>query len=357
MLKFAPSHHPKVAQYLREVKHEQDTVFMRRAFDLAAMAEGFTHPNPLVGAVLVHGSEVIGEGYHHRAGEPHAEIMALQSVDPVHRDRISASTMYVTLEPCSHTGRTGPCSIALLEAGVHRIVVAHEDPNPLVSGRGIELLRQAGRSVEVGLLRDVAEVQNRRFFTSMRFRRPYITLKWAQDAQGFVDGPRSEEHPGAWAISGAEAQVWTHRQRQISGALLVGFGTWVADQPLGTLRAVAGDSVDRIVWASRGMDRAQRRAVESSGWQVWVPNEGESADAALPRLLSESGLRGVLVEGGPHTTNDFVRLRLWDEAFKLCSPQSVPDGGPKAPVINATWRRAAQWGSDELWHAEHVTTE
>lgn len=328
---------------------------MRRALDLAAQAEGFTHPNPLVGAVIVHDGRVIGEGYHHRAGEPHAEVMALRSVAAEDVHLIPSATMYVTLEPCSHTGRTGPCSLAIASAGIQRIVVAHEDPNPLVSGRGIEMLRQAGRHVELGLMRDEAEFQNRRFFTSMREGRPFITLKWAQDAAGYVDGPRSSEHPGPWAISGAEAQVWTHRLRQVCGAILVGYGTWLADHPKGTVRAVATSSIDRIVWASRHLSELERGEVESSGWVVWHPNEGESADDALLRCLRESGLRGLLVEGGPKTTEHLVRLGLWDEAYRLVSPKHVPVGGPTAPKLHASWQNVTQWGLDELQHCERVT--
>ncbi|MEN9939776.1 MAG: Riboflavin biosynthesis protein RibD [Bacteroidota bacterium] len=355
MLKFAPGHSPKVAQYLREVKHHRDETFMRRALDLAAQAEGFTHPNPLVGAVLVHDGTVIGEGYHHRAGEAHAEVMALRSVSRENAHLVPRATMYVTLEPCSHTGRTGPCSLALVEAGVQRIVVAHEDPNPLVSGRGIEMLRQAGRLVDLGILRDEAEVQNRRFFTSMREGRPYITLKWAQDSTGAVDGPRSAEHPGPWAISGAEAQVWTHRLRQVCGAILVGFGTWKADHPKGSVRAVAGASMDRFVWAARRLSDRDRIEIEASGWDIWEPQIGESADDALLRHLSGSGLRGLLVEGGPQTTMTFARLGMWDEAFKLVSPELVPVGGAKAPSLRADWQHVAQWGLDELQRCERVT--
>ena len=355
MLKFAPGHDPKVAQYLREVKHQDDQTFMRRALELAAKAEGFTHPNPLVGAVIVHDGHVIGEGYHHRAGEPHAEVMALRSVSEANAHRVADSTMYVTLEPCSHTGRTGPCSLALVNAGIQRIVVAHEDPNPLVSGRGIEMLRQAGRHVELGLMREEAEVQNRRFFTSMREGRPFVTLKWAQDATGNVDGPRSTEHPGPWAISGPEAQVWTHRLRQVCGAILVGFGTWKADHPQGSVRAVAGAQLERIVWAARRLSDRERIEVAESGWSIWEPHVGESSDEALHRRLHESGLRGLLVEGGPQTTSEFVRLGLWDEAFKLVAPIHVPTGGPKAPELHADWQRVAQWGLDELQRCERVT--
>jgi len=281
--------------------------------------------------------------------------MALRSVSEANAHRVADSTMYVTLEPCSHTGRTGPCSLALIEAGVRRIVVAHEDPNPLVSGRGIEMLRQAGRLVELGLMREEAEVQNRRFFTSMRENRPYVTLKWAQDAAGVVDGPRSTEHPGPWAISGPEAHVWTHRLRQVCGAVLVGYGTWKADQPKGTIRAVSGTQAERIVWVANRLSDRERIEVEASGWTVWEPQIGESADGALIRHLSESGLRGLLVEGGPKTTSEFVRLGLWDEAFKLMSPNHIPAGGPKAPTLHADWQHVARWGLDELQHCERVT--
>lgn len=354
ILEFVPSHHPKLAQYLREVMHERDLTFMRRAFELAAQGEGFTTPNPLVGAVLVHNNRIIGEGYHHRAGDAHAEIMALQSVITEDRPFVLDSTMYLTLEPCSHTGRTGPCSLELIKAGVPRIVVAHEDPNPLVAGRGIAMLRRAGREVDLGLLHEEAEVQNRRFFTSMRLSRPFITLKWAVDSNGMVDAPRTAEHPEPWAISGPEAQVWTHRQRQICGALLVGYATWHADRPLGNLRRVYGRTPERIVWASKPVTEFEEREMNDHGWKVWSPQIGESNEQAIMRHLTHSDLRGLLVEGGPRTTDLFIRLGLWDEAFRLISPLSVPEGGPQASAIEGIWQHVTRLGIDELWRNQRV---
>lgn len=327
-----------------------DRKWMQRALDLAAQGDGFTHPNPLVGAVLVHSNRILGEGYHHRAGDPHAEVMALRLVAPEDRSLLPTATMYVTLEPCSHFGRTGPCSLALIEAGVGRVVVANEDPNPLVSGRGIAMLREAGLTVETGLLREEAAALNRMFLSSMTSGRPFIVLKWAEDAGGFVDGIRRELNAPATAISGPEAQVWTHRMRQRCGALLVGAGTWLADATRGDVRAVAGGEISRIILASRPMRPEDVQRAESSGWTIWNLHE-EDPVAALQSQLAASGLRGLLVEGGPRTTSMFLRSGLWDEAYRIRANHHRASGGVKAPTANIKWESKRHLGSDVLEYA------
>ncbi len=330
-------------------------MYMRRALDLAAQGSGFTYPNPMVGAVLVHDGRILAEGYHHRAGEPHAEIMALNNLGAADRSNLPQATMYVTLEPCSHRGRTGPCCLALIEQGVGRVVVALEDPNPLVSGRGISMLREAGCRVEVGIEAERAEQLNRAFLSSFRRGRPWVVLKWAADANGAVDGPRSPEHPGPWTVTGSEAQITSHRLRQRCGALLVGAGTWLADRTRGSVRALAGPEIARILWASRPLAESDRLRAEQEGWTMWSPDAGEDSAHALERHLAHSTLRSVLVEGGPKTLKLFLDSRLWDEAYKWSSPRSLPAGGPPEPSNNLVWQHVGRYGGDELQVAVPVT--
>lgn len=335
---------------------ETDSVYMQRALDLAAQGLGFTHPNPLVGAVLVHDGRILAEGYHHRGGEPHAEVMALRNLHESDRRLLPHATMYVTLEPCSHHGRTGPCSQALIDHQVGRVVVALEDPNPLVSGRGISMLRAAGATVDVGIEAERAEFQNRAFLWSMRHGRPWITLKWASDARGAVDGPRSEEHPGPWSITGSEAQIWSHRLRQTCGALLVGAGTWRNDRTAGTVRAVYGPENQRIIWASRPLSALDEQLALEQGWTLWSPEPNEDLAIALQRHLEASGLRSLMVEGGPATINAFIQAGLWNEAYRWNAPTTLPEGGPREPLAPFAWRSRGRYGADELLYAHHVSS-
>ncbi len=327
---------------------------MQRALDLAAQGSGFTHPNPMVGAVLVYQGRILAEGYHHRAGEPHAEIMALRNLSDGDRELLPMATMYVTLEPCSHHGRTGPCSQALIDHNVGRVVVAHEDPNPLVSGRGIAMLRAAGTTVDVGLAAEEAEFLNRAFLGSIRQGRPWVTLKWASDAKGAVDGPRSATHPGPWRITGPEAQIWSHRLRQTCGALLVGAGTWLSDHTSGSVRAVYGTEIQRILWASRQLSKEHARQAQEQGWVLWSPDPNEDPATALTRHLTTCGLRSLMVEGGPATIQAFIHAQLWNEAFRWSAPISLPEGGPREPLAPFAWRSVGRYGADELFTATPI---
>jgi diaminohydroxyphosphoribosylaminopyrimidine deaminase/5-amino-6-(5-phosphoribosylamino)uracil reductase len=329
---------------------QREEYFMRRALDLAAQGSGFTQPNPLVGALIVHNDRILAEGYHHRAGEAHAEIMALNQLRTEDLGLLPESELYVSLEPCSHQGRTGPCSLAILNSGIGTIVVAHQDPNPLVAGRGLAMLRDAGRSVILGTLAKEAAEQNKRFFTSIATGRPYITLKWAQDALGQVDGPR-KNHPDPWPITGPEAQVWTHRLRQECGALIVGAGTWLADATRGGVRAVAGPEIPRYLWAERPLNAVDQERADREGWTVWSPREGETSGEALGRNLRACGQVGLLVEGGPRTLQLFMDHGFCDEAYRLLSRKALPEGGTFAPKTSWNWDSRAKWGSDELQQA------
>ena len=202
---------------------------MGRCLQIAAFAEGRTSPNPMVGAVIVHGGRIVGEGYHHRAGKPHAEPNAIASVaDP---EMLKDSTLYVSLEPCSHYGKTPPCAKLIIEKGIPRVVVAMLDPNPIVAGRGIAMLREAGIEVTVGTLEHEARELNRRFVTFHTKHRPYIMLKWAQSADGYIDLSRSEKGDGPVRISNGVTKTLNHKIRTEEDAILVGWRTALLDDP------------------------------------------------------------------------------------------------------------------------------
>jgi diaminohydroxyphosphoribosylaminopyrimidine deaminase/5-amino-6-(5-phosphoribosylamino)uracil reductase len=205
-----------------------DVDFMRRALDLAARATGLTSPNPMVGAVIARDASVVGEGFHTRAGESHAEIEALRAAGELAR----GATLYVTLEPCAHQGRTPPCAPAVVAAGLARVVVATTDPNPVVNGEGVRTLRRAGLQVEVGTLAEEAEALNRVFFTRMREGRPHVTLKAAMTLDGKIADVDGESR---W-ITGEDARREAHRLRSRSDGIAIGIGTAIRDDPQLTVR-------------------------------------------------------------------------------------------------------------------------
>lgn len=328
-----------------------DERFMRRALALAERARGLTSPNPLVGAVVVRDGEVVGEGFHEAAGRPHAEIVALE----VAGERARGATLYVTLEPCVHHGRTPPCLPRVLSSGVARVVVAAADPNPLVGGRGIEGLRGAGVAVTVGVLADEAARQNRAFFTAMREGRPLVTLKAAATLDGRIADVEGESR---W-ITGAAARREAHRLRSEHDAVLVGVGTVLRDDPALTVRLdrpwprepyrVVLDTLARTPPSARLITAATAaramiavgpdappervRALEAAGATVLrVPGRRDRVDpAAVLAALHAREVRAVLVEGGGEVHAAFLDLGLVDRVAIFLAPRLL--GGRAAPGI------------------------
>ncbi len=326
---------------------------MRRALRLAA--RGFTAPNPMVGCVLAVGNEIVGEGYHHHAGAPHAEVVAIEAAG----GRSKGAAAYVTLEPCSHFGRTGPCAQALIAAGVRRVVFAVEDPNPAVCGSGAEMLRAAGVDVESGLCRDEAVALNRPFFVYHKTGWPFVTLKAAMTLDGKI-----ATHTGdsKW-ITSAAARRYGHLLRARSSAVLVGIGTVLADDPMLTARLpevvnqpvrivldpslrLPADSqlvrsasrVATWVVTSRRADRAARAELERSGVRIIDCDQmaGGSFDLAfLLQKLGGEGLISVLVEGGAETHARFVERGLVDRVQMFVAPKIFGGRGAPGPVGGA----------------------
>ena len=278
---------------------------MRRALQLARLGRGFTSPNPMVGAVIVARDRIIGEGWHRRCGGPHAEVWAVRSVDAADLELLHEATVYVTLEPCSHYGKTPPCASMLVERGVARVVVGCMDPNPKVSGRGIALLRDAGIEVAVGVLEEECRALNRPFMIAQTRHRPYILLKWAQSADGFIDGRMLPSDP-ATAISTPLNRLAVHRLRALHDAILVGAGTYLSDKPSLSVRDYAGQSPRRFV--------ADRRYLTGVLRDEWTRLDQPDVASMLSALYGAYGVTSVLVEGGHDLLSSFIAAGLWDTA-------------------------------------------
>jgi len=328
-----------------------DAVFMRRALEAAERGRGLTSPNPLVGAVVVRESRVVGEGAHLRAGGPHAEIEALGAAGESAR----GATLYVTLEPCAHHGRTPPCAPAVARAGIVRVVAAMRDPNPLVAGGGADLLRAAGVAVEVGVLSVEAEAQNRAWLTAMRERRPHVTLK----AAATLDGKLADVHGTSKWITGEAARQRAHRLRAESDAIVVGITTALRDDPALTVRLPhpwprepyrvvldtgarldaqarlihAGTPGRALIAVGEPAPPARVRALEAVGATVvrCRTRQGRVDPAALLERLFERDVRAVLVEGGGETHAAFVDAGLVDRVALFLAPLLL--GGREATGI------------------------
>lgn len=323
-----------------------DERFMRRALELAERARGLTSPNPLVGAVVVRDGRVVGEGYHRAAGQPHAEVEALVAAGPEAR----GAALYLTLEPCVHHGRTPPCAPAVVGAGVRRVVVALEDPDPRVSGAGLAALRAAGVEVATGVLAAEAARQNRVFLTAAARRRPHVTLKAAVT----LDGRIADVHGASRWITGEAARREAHRLRSESDAIVVGVGTVLADDPALTVRRerpwprepyrVVLDSAARTPPAARllaagtparaviatGLDAPAGRVarLQAAGATVLScpARDGRVDPVAVLAELFAREVRGVLVEGGGAVNASFLEAGLVDRLALFVAPRLL--GGP-----------------------------
>ena len=320
-----------------------DEKYMRRALQLARQGAGHTSPNPMVGAVIVGpDGTIIGEGWHRKCGEGHAEVNAVASVsDP---SLLKDSTIYVTLEPCSHYGKTPPCAKLLIERGIPRVVVGTLDPFVEVSGRGVAMLREAGVEVVVGVLEQECRMLNRRFLTAHTTGRPWVQLKWAQTADGFIAAlPEAGENP--LHMSTPVTMRLMHRQRALCDAIVVGANTARIDDPALTTRYWPGKSPLRVVLSRQlsipdnlrllhdGMPTIVYNGVknETIGVVEYVKMDSDDPMAWLTDLYRR-GVTSVMVEGGTRVLQQMIDARTWDEARIETSPRRVGQG-ITAPVI------------------------
>lgn len=320
-----------------------DELYMRRCLQLAGRGELYTAPNPMVGAVIVHEGRIIGEGWHRRYGGPHAEVNAVRSVRPEDECLLPQSTIYVSLEPCSHWGNTPPCAELLVEKGFRRVVVSCQDPNEKVAGRGIERLRAAGAEVVVGVLEDECRWLNRKFFTFHTLHRPWITLKWAESADGFIDRRRQSRADGEPVhFSTPWTQTLIHRLRATHQAILVGRRTWELDQPSLTTRLWPGRNPKRMVLTDSPPEPVQLEHSVPASWHPIregavsfvseLPLSSNDSAPSLGRAGGESVPQSILVEGGAQTLQSFLDADLWDEIY-IEHSNIVLNDGIRAPKI------------------------
>lgn len=307
---------------------EIDKKYMRRALSLARKGMPYVSPNPYVGAVIVGpDGTIIGEGYHRRCGGPHAEVNAINSV--ADKDLLKDSTMYVTLEPCSHTGRTGPCADLIIKCGIPRVVVGMRDPFSKVNGSGIAKLRAAGVEVVEGVMEHECLASNLIFFTAHTQHRPFVMLKWAQSADGFIDIGRYSTTPPA-KISSVFTQMLAHRMRALFDAILVGSGTVLADNPRLDNRLWVGNSPKPIILDRRGRVSADCAIMERDPWII-------RDEKPLREILTDiynAGYTSLLVEGGARIIELFLRESLWDMARVEIGPVAFGEyGSVPAPRI------------------------
>lgn len=293
--------------------------YMRRALELARHGLLDASPNPMVGAVIVGpDGEIIGEGWHRRCGEGHAEVNAVASV--CDKEKLKDSTMYVTLEPCSHYGKTPPCADMIVERGIPRVVVGSLDPFAKVAGRGIARMKEAGIEVVTGVLEEECRALNRKFMTAHELQRPFVTLKWAQSIDGFMDG----------RISTPLTSMLVHKLRATHDAILVGSGTVLADNPSLSTRLYAGKSPVKVVLDRRGRISRDSRIFEGDT-PVIVMNGYETLASAM-KSLYDKGITSVLVEGGAQILESFMKEGIWDEIRVEVSPAAI-GGHVRAPRL------------------------
>lgn len=325
-----------------------DEFYMQRCLQLASCGAGSTSPNPMVGAVIVCDGRIIGEGYHIRAGEPHAEVNAVNSVTEEDLPLLTRSTMYVSLEPCSHYGKTPPCCDMIISRGIPRVVIGSGDPNSQVNGAGIECMRAAGIDVAVGVLEEECLRLNHAFFTSQLYKRPYVTLKWAQSADGYIDLLR--DGGSAARISSPVSQVAVHKLRARHDAILVGRHTALLDNPSLDIRHWAGRSPLRLVIDRNGTLPAGLRIFDGVlPTVVYTACEADGKfgknveqvvldfnEPLIPQILAHLHsvkVNSLLVEGGATVLQSFMNASLWDEARVEVNPSLELGNGVVAPSL------------------------
>lgn len=326
---------------------DSDIRYMRRCLDLAVRSEGFTRPNPMVGAVVVCDDVIIGEGYHLFAGGPHAEVIAVNAVKD--RSLLKRSTLYVSLEPCCHHGKTPPCTEIIIASGIPRIVAGTIDTSSKVAGRGIEILREAGKEVNVGVLENECRRINRRFFAYHEKKRPYITLKWAESSDGFIDIERTAgSTPEPYWITGMPERILVHKWRAQEEAVLVGGETIRRDNPRLNVRYWKGADPLKIILSGSGkIDKYaaeyetkeriltftyRKELIKETTGQVILKKNDVSA-ARICETLYNMGIQSLLVEGGARVLEHFISEGFWDEA-RIFKGYRNFGTGVKAPEIN-----------------------
>lgn len=334
----------------------EDELYMRRALELARLGRGSVSPNPMVGCVIVHNGRIIGEGWHQKYGDWHAEVNAVAAVNDI--TLLKESTAYVTLEPCSHFGKTPPCADLLIKHQLQKVVICNIDTNPLVGGQGIARLRQAGIEVQTAISETEGRELNKRFFTFIEKKRPYIILKWAQTADGFI---ARENFDSKW-ISNDLSRTWVHKWRTEEDAIMVGTNTALHDNPKLNVRSWTGRNPVRIVIDLnlrlpshlQLFDQKQpticynliKNEMRENLYWVQIHNSAYMLQEIMQDLYTRK-IQSVIVEGGSKLLNSFIEQRLWDEARVFTSSQTFGKG-IEAPQIKAILQNTVTIDSDRL---------
>jgi len=322
-----------------------DQQYMQRALQLAKLAGVRAAPNPMVGAVIVHNGKIVGEGFHQEYGKAHAEVNAVNAVKNI--TALSESTIYVTLEPCAHFGKTPPCADLIVQNKFKRVVIACLDTFSEVAGRGIERIRAAGITVDIGVLEEEARWLNRRFFTYHEKKRPYVILKWAETRDGFLDRLPEEREKGINWITQPSIKLFVHKWRSEGQAIMVGWKTINNDDPQLNVRKIAGKSPHRFVIDPDGNSNIKASVFQDGEPTTIISRKSEIKDLpahveliALDEMTSvkilsvlfEKNILSVFIEGGAETHSHFIREELWDEAYQIIG-SSTFGNGIKAPTL------------------------
>lgn len=339
------------------------TPYMQRALYLAELGLGRVAPNPMVGCVIVHEDKIIGEGFHTQYGKAHAEVEAINRVKD--KSLLSKSTLYVTLEPCNHQGKTPPCTELILKHQIPRVVVATQDPNPLVAGKGIQMIKEKGVEVIMGVLEKEAQFLNRRFFTFHQKHRPYIILKWAQTQNGYINQIENNI-PKPLEISNLFSLTRSHQFRTQEQAILVGENTVKTDNPQLTARLWSGANPLRVILAHDPhsvessnimQDEFESLFFHTKPYAQKTENTSKkfvqlTSSSHLPeflQVLHQKNIQSVLVEGGAKTLQLFINQGLWDEARVFHSSTEFSNGGSRAPELLLKPQHQEQLDTDILY--------
>ncbi|WP_419868753.1 bifunctional diaminohydroxyphosphoribosylaminopyrimidine deaminase/5-amino-6-(5-phosphoribosylamino)uracil reductase RibD [Chryseobacterium sp. CT-SW4] len=343
----------------------KDEAYIKRCIELAEKALGKTYPNPLVGSVIVYDDKIIGEGYHHKAGENHAEINAINSVK--NPELIPESTIYVSLEPCAHYGKTPPCALKIKELGFKKVVIGAMDSHDKVNGKGKKIIQDAGIEVISGILEKECTLLNKRFFTYHEKKRPYIILKWAQSADGFLD---KDFKPTS--ISNRLANQFVHQLRANEHAILVGTQTALNDNPSLTVRNIEGTNPVRVlidldlkVPADYNLYSQEARTLVFNTIKEGTENhihfikiERENFLPSLMNGLYKEQIQSIIIEGGSYTLQQFINAGLWDEALIIKNENLKLGNGTKAPSFDYQPLRTQDFRDNTIQFyqnpAEHV---
>ncbi|MBO3117343.1 bifunctional diaminohydroxyphosphoribosylaminopyrimidine deaminase/5-amino-6-(5-phosphoribosylamino)uracil reductase RibD [Winogradskyella sp. DF17] len=309
----------------------QDEKYIHRCLQIGTNGLGSTRPNPMVGSVIVLNNEIIGEGFTSPYGGPHAEVNAINSVK--YKDALEKATLYVTLEPCSHFGKTPPCSDLILEKRIPRIVIGCMDDNPTVAGRGIEKLKSAGCDVMVGILNEECKKHHRRFFTFVNKKRPYIILKWAETSDGFIAPIEKKEQNPVWITNGYSRQL-VHKWRAEEQAILVGTKTVMADNPSLTVRDWHGNNPTRYILGTSDINMTDFQIRNNEATTVLLNEDiidfKQPVAAQVCNYLFNNDVNSIIIEGGTTTLQSFIDEGLWDEA-RVFKGTGEFKNGTKAP--------------------------